>query len=381
LDGEALLGILGADRQRAAAYADEGLAHSLEHSLADYEQRARFIQGALLAQGGDPQHGIELMDTAIVAIERTNSLNRRTLYLGHYAAARASLGEPETGLDLLEQAVETAEKTNERFFEAELYRLRGKMLLTLGRTDAAEAALRRALKIAQEQQARWWELRTATTLAEHWHNEGKYAEAYALLQPVCGWFVEGLDTVDLQAAKALQDELSNLLGSQEGSGRVSHFGRARPHTFMLSVVCVSSKRTIRSRRRLDSNCVLKFFFAVPKGAVMAKHRKRGKTSQSSLPVSFSADIVRWQDGDTTKPDPLFILIVNNIALERPLDSNNFVADMSTGSKAEKKLFNKTAKYIKKNLFGEEPGQAEKLLADSPHSQKSSFGRCMFRGWR
>jgi class 3 adenylate cyclase/tetratricopeptide (TPR) repeat protein len=214
LDGEALLGILGGDQRRAAAHADEGLAHSIEHSLADYEQRARFIQGALLAQGGDPQHGIELMDTAIVAIERTNSLNRRTLYLGHYAAARASLGDPEAGLDLLEQAVEIAEKTNERFFETELYRLRGKMLLTLGRTDAAEVALRRALKIAQQQQARWWELRAATTLARHWHNEGKHAEAYDLLQPVCGWFVEGLDTVDLQAAKALLDELGNFLGSQ-----------------------------------------------------------------------------------------------------------------------------------------------------------------------
>src|SRR5262245_44227129 len=102
---------------------------------------------------------------------------------------------------------------------------------------------------------------------------------------------------------------------------------------------------------------------------MAKHPKRGK---QSLPLSFSVDIVRWQDGDTTKPDPLFILVINNIALERPLDSNNFVADMSTGSKAEKKLFSKTAEYIKKNLFGELPGQAEKLLADSPHRQKIKF---------
>jgi class 3 adenylate cyclase/tetratricopeptide (TPR) repeat protein len=218
LDGEALLGILGADPQRAAAHADEGLAHSIEHSLADYEQRARFIQGALLAQGGDPQHGIELMHIAIAAIERTKSLNRRTLYLGHFAAARASLGEPEGGLDLLEEAVQTAEKTNERFFEAELYRLRGKMLLTLGRTDEAEAALRRALKTAQEQQARWWELRTATTLAKHWHDEGKHTEAYSLLQPVCGWFVEGFDTADLQVAKALQDGLGNLLGPQARAG-------------------------------------------------------------------------------------------------------------------------------------------------------------------
>ena len=82
---------------------------------------------------------------------------------------------------------------------------------------------------------------------------------------------------------------------------------------------------------------------------MAKHRKRGKTSKLSLPASFSSDIIRWKDGDTTKPDPLFILAINNIALERPLNSNNFVADM--GSKAEKKLFTETAEYIKKPFWG------------------------------
>src|SRR5260370_40073873 len=132
LDGEALLGALGADPQRAAAHADEAMVHSIEHSLADYEQRARFSQGALLAQSGNPQHGIELMHSAIAAIERTNSVNRRTLYLGHSAAAHASLGQPEVGLDLLEEAIQTPNKINERSFEAELYRLRGAMLLTFG---------------------------------------------------------------------------------------------------------------------------------------------------------------------------------------------------------------------------------------------------------
>jgi tetratricopeptide (TPR) repeat protein len=219
LDGEALLGALGADPQRAAAYADEAMVHSIEHSLADYEQRARFSQGALLAQSGDPQHGIELMHSAIAAIERTNSVNRRTLYLGHSAAAHASLGQPEVGLDLLEEAIQTANKINERFFEAELYRLRGEMLLTLGKKGEAEAGLRRALTIAQQQQARWWELRAATTLAKHWHNEGKYPEAYSLLRSVYGWFVEGFDTTPLKDAKALLGELRDLSGMQTQARR------------------------------------------------------------------------------------------------------------------------------------------------------------------
>jgi tetratricopeptide (TPR) repeat protein len=211
LDGEALLGTLGADPQRAAAHADEAMAHSIEHSLADYEQRARFIQGALLAQSGDPQHGIEAMQSAIAAIERTNSVNRRTLYLGHSAAAHASLTQPEVGLELLNKAIQTAELTDERFFEAELYRLRGKTLFTLGRQREAEADLHRALTIAQQQQARWWELRAATSLAKYWYDERKYLEAYSLLQPVYDWFVEGSDTTSLRDAKALLDELRDLL--------------------------------------------------------------------------------------------------------------------------------------------------------------------------
>jgi class 3 adenylate cyclase/tetratricopeptide (TPR) repeat protein len=219
LDGEAFLGALGADPKRAAVHADEAMTHSIEHSLADYEQRARFIQGALLAQSGDPQHGIELIQSAIAAIERTNSMNRRTLYLGHSAAAHASLGQPEGGLDLLNEAIQSAERTDERFFEAELHHLRGKILLTLGREGEAEAELQRALTIAQQQQARWWGLRAATSLAKYWYNEGKYLEAYSLLQPVYSWFVEGLDSTYLRDAKALLNELTDLSGAQNQAGR------------------------------------------------------------------------------------------------------------------------------------------------------------------
>jgi predicted ATPase len=214
LDGEALLGALGADLKRAAVHADEAMAHSIEHSLADYEQRARFIQGALLAQSGDPQLGIELMQNAIAATERSTNRSRRTLYLGHSAAAHASLGQPEVGLDLLDEAIQTAETMDERFFEAELHRLRGKMLLTLGRRSEGEDGLRRALTIAQQQQARWWQLRAATSLAKHWHTAGKHQEAFSLLEPVYSWFVEGFDTTDLKDAKALLDELRDLSAPQ-----------------------------------------------------------------------------------------------------------------------------------------------------------------------
>jgi predicted ATPase len=109
--------------------------------------------------------------------------------------------------------------TSERFFEAELYRLRGEMLLSLGKKGEAEAALRRALTIAQQQQARWWELRAATSLAKYWHDEGKCLEACSLLQPIYSWFVEGSDTIDMKDAKALLDELRDLSGPQTQAGQ------------------------------------------------------------------------------------------------------------------------------------------------------------------
>jgi predicted ATPase/class 3 adenylate cyclase len=229
----AFLGVMGWDPQSAAAYAEEAIAHSVEHELAGPEHRARFYLGALLAQGGDPQHGIELMGSAIAAAESNVARKRlRPLHLGHVASAHTQLGRPEVGLDLLDEAIQTAESTNERFFEAELFRLKGTALLTLGRRGEAEACMLRALTIARRQQARWWELRAATSLAQLWHAEGKRAEAYSLLEPVYRWFVEGFDTADLQAAKALLDALADLSGPRAtcasavagGERRVEHQG-------------------------------------------------------------------------------------------------------------------------------------------------------------
>jgi predicted ATPase len=77
----------------------------------------------------------------------------------------------------------------------------------------------RALTIARQQQARWWELRAATSLAKQWHAEGKPAEAYSLLEPVYRWFAEGFDTADLQAAKALLDALGDLSGPRAHAGQ------------------------------------------------------------------------------------------------------------------------------------------------------------------
>jgi predicted ATPase/class 3 adenylate cyclase len=206
----AVLGIIGGDPRLALARAEEAIAISGENEFASIDHRARFFRGALLAQGDDPQLGIELMRSAVSAAEDTSERNRRTVYLCHAAMAQARLGQPDNSLGLLDEALQTAETTGERFFEAELYRLRGTALLSLGKKSEAEAELRRALMIAQQQQARWWELRAATSLAEHFRDEGRYAEACSVLKQVYDWFTEGFDTPDLRHAKELLDQLNGL---------------------------------------------------------------------------------------------------------------------------------------------------------------------------
>jgi class 3 adenylate cyclase/tetratricopeptide (TPR) repeat protein len=204
----AFLGTIGSDPRRALANVDEAIAISVENEFASADHRARFSRGALLAQGGDPQLGIELMRSALAAAEGNSERNGRTVHLCQLATAHGSLGQPDIGLGLLDEAVQLAETTSERFFEAELYRLRGTVLLSLGRKGEAEAELRRALTIARQQQARWWELRASTSLAKHLRDEGKCAEACSVLKPIFEWFVEGFDTPDLKDAKALLDQLS-----------------------------------------------------------------------------------------------------------------------------------------------------------------------------
>jgi predicted ATPase len=96
-----------------------------------------------------------------------------------------------------------AEATGERWFTAELRRHKGRLLLRQGHSEAAEELYRKALSIAEEQEAKLWELRAAVSLARLRRDQGHRAEARDLLAPVYGWFTEGFGTPDLKGAKAL----------------------------------------------------------------------------------------------------------------------------------------------------------------------------------
>ena len=114
------------------------------------------------------------------------------------------------GLELAARAFGEAAQTGERSYLSPLHQLRGELLLHAhGSADErVETELRQALAVAQEQDAKAWELRAATSLARLWAEQGRRAEAQALLAPVYGWFTEGFDTTDLKEAKTLLEELA-----------------------------------------------------------------------------------------------------------------------------------------------------------------------------
>ena len=97
----------------------------------------------------------------------------------------------------------------ERVYAAEVYRLKGELLLQSDTaSEAVETCFHQALEVARHQQAKSLELRAATSLARLWQSQAKQAEAHQLLAEIYGWFTEGFETADLQEAKALLDSLA-----------------------------------------------------------------------------------------------------------------------------------------------------------------------------
>jgi class 3 adenylate cyclase/tetratricopeptide (TPR) repeat protein len=130
-------------------------------------------------------------------------------YLGALQAeALAASGRLEEAMALIQESVTKIEAGEERSHYAETLRLRGSILRQAKQPEAAEATLRRAIEVARSQEAKSWELRAATTLAELLWERGRAAEALALLRPIYDWFNDGLRTRDLRAASSLLDKLA-----------------------------------------------------------------------------------------------------------------------------------------------------------------------------
>jgi DNA-binding SARP family transcriptional activator/predicted ATPase len=185
-----------------------------ERGFALYSAWGTLLLGWALTAGGQLERGIMQMRNGLTSWRATGAGMGIAVALAFLADAYARGGHAEEGLCALNEALVLAEGQGERCWEAELYRLKGELLLIRGKaadSAEAEAHFHRALAVAREQGARSWELRAATCLCRLWHRQDKIEPVGKLLQRTYSWFTEGHDTADLREAAALIDVLGEDL--------------------------------------------------------------------------------------------------------------------------------------------------------------------------
>jgi class 3 adenylate cyclase/predicted ATPase len=163
---------------------------------------------ALIKQGAITE-GITQLHQALEAIQPLGYELVQTQRCARLAEAYGACAQAEEGLRILAEGLALVHRNGDHYYEAELCRLKGVSLLlqAVPNPQEAEACFLQALDMARQQHAKAWELRAATSLSQLWQQQGRHAEACQLLAESYGWFTEGFDTADLQAAKAVLDSL------------------------------------------------------------------------------------------------------------------------------------------------------------------------------
>src|SRR5262249_39454630 len=200
----ALLQHLRADPATFHQQAKEALALSTEFKATYYRVWASILVAYAETLGKPEPGAVARLVRAIEAFQETGARLRLPYYLSLLADAYLRLGDAERGLAALEEGLSRSRETSERWWDAELHRVRGELLLQGGVEPAeAEAAFRRSLEIARGQQARALELRAARSLGGLGLGAGETGEAKDLLAPVLASFTEGAESPDLQSARAI----------------------------------------------------------------------------------------------------------------------------------------------------------------------------------
>jgi predicted ATPase/class 3 adenylate cyclase len=191
------------------AHAEAAVALATEQGFTHWVALGTSLRGWALAMQGQGAEGMAQVRQGMAAWQATGAVIAVLFLYTLLAEVYDHLGHTADGLQALAEAHTLVEQHEERWWAAEVCRLRGVLLLRQTRTPQAEAEawLQRALDIARCQEAKSLELRAAVSLARLWQQQGKHQDAYDLLAPVYGWFTEGFDTVDLHEAKALLEEL------------------------------------------------------------------------------------------------------------------------------------------------------------------------------
>jgi predicted ATPase len=176
-----------------------------------YQVSAPQATGLAHLQAGRPADAVRLLRTGIESWTSRGGHARVPFLKSALAEALALQGELDSALNVIEEGIEQIERPawQERLWLPELLRLKGWILMRQGRDDEAESVLRASMDTAIDQQAKSWELRSASTLATLLARRGQRENARALLAPVLGWFTEGFQTKDLSDARALLDTLDS----------------------------------------------------------------------------------------------------------------------------------------------------------------------------
>jgi predicted ATPase len=175
-----------------------------------FSASATGLYGWVIAKEGRVQDGLLEM-RRVLAAQTEAGWSSPTFGWGSLAEVYGMAGETSVGLELIEKALEQLSRTGEGIWEAELRRLKGELLLTENwrKRHEAEQCFRKAITIAQRQQAKWWGLRATLSLARLLMKQNRRDEAHSMLAEIYDWFTEGFDTADLKDAKTLLDELSD----------------------------------------------------------------------------------------------------------------------------------------------------------------------------
>jgi class 3 adenylate cyclase/predicted ATPase len=194
----------------AQRQASEAIALSSEQGFPLWLGAGAVARGWATAARGLATEGVEEVRSGLAQLGATGVKLAAPLFALLLADANRRIRAFEEASGALELAVSLAEETRQHFYDAELQRLGGEILLDQGTPDAGEAErrFRRAIEIARSQKAKSLELRAATSLTRLWRDQGKRTQARDLLAPIYGWFTEGFSTQDLKDARALLEELA-----------------------------------------------------------------------------------------------------------------------------------------------------------------------------
>jgi predicted ATPase len=181
-----------------------------EQGLPTYGSGGSVLRGWALAEGGHADEGIAQILQGLAAWATIPLFYWRINFLPLLAEAYGRGGKAQEGLAVLAEALRAVEKTGACFYEPEMLRLKGELLLAgaLENSADSEDCFRQAIDSARQQSAKSWELRAVLSLSRLYHQQGKKDEARSMLSEIYGWFTEGFETADLQEAKALLQAVS-----------------------------------------------------------------------------------------------------------------------------------------------------------------------------